>query len=50
MRFGFEDDLSDVRWTVGTAGAVAIYTRKGAVLSIIRKVIIRIYSWMNYLP
>ena len=50
VRFGFEDDMSDVRWTVGTAGAVAIYTRKGAVLSIIRKVMIRIYSWMNYLP
>jgi len=42
------DDLSDIQWTIGTAGAVAIYTEKGVPLRIIRKVIIRIYTWLTF--
>ena len=50
VRFAFEDDLSDIQWTIGTTGAVAVYTEKAAPLRIIRKVIIRMYTWLNFLP
>ncbi len=50
VRFAIEDDLSNIQWTIGTAGAAAIYTEKGAPLRIIRKVIIRMYTWLNFLP
>jgi len=51
--FGVRLDLvgaaAELDLTVGAAGAAAIYTSRGRSLEIIRRVVIRIYSWMNYL-
>ena len=48
--FKFDENISDMRVQVGTGGAVAIYTDRGIAISIIRRVIIRMYAWLNYLP
>ena len=48
---GIEIDRSQVDFMVpaGTGAAAAIYTSKGKATAIIRKFIIRMYSWRNYL-
>ena len=47
-RIHLEEDLSGYLLPAGTNGAAAIFTDKGNALSIIRKVIIRFYTWLNY--
>jgi multidrug resistance efflux pump len=47
-RVHVEDDVAGYLLPAGTNGAVAIYTDKGKALSIIRKVIIRFYTWLNF--
>lgn len=49
VRIDLEDDLGDTILPVGSGAAVAIYTDRGKPLRIIRKVIIRIYTWLNYI-
>ena len=48
--FKFAEDISDMRVPAGTGGAVAIYTDRAGIISIVRRVVIRITAWLNYLP
>lgn len=48
--FRLIEDPSELNLRVGAAGAAAIFTDKGTKLRIIKKVVIRMYTWMNYLP
>jgi multidrug resistance efflux pump len=45
----FEDDLSSYQLVPGTTGTVAVYTEHFPHLDVIRKVLIRMSSWTNYL-
>ena len=49
MRLELVDAGPDIELTVGASGAAGIYTQRGASIRIVRKVVIRIYSWLNYL-
>ncbi len=42
------DGVSDLRLPAGVHGAAAIYSDKAKAIRIIRKVIIRMYTWLNY--
>ena len=50
VRLKLDADPFELDLPAGAAGVAAIYTDKAKPIRIIRKVIIRIYSWMNYLP
>ena len=45
----FEEDLSSYQLVPGTTGTVAVYTEHFHHLDVIRKVLIRMSSWTNYL-
>lgn len=49
VRVVFPDLAPDLRLPVGAGGRAAVYTDKGKPLAIIRKVILRMYTWLNYL-
>jgi len=48
VRVGFPDLSQTLELPVGAGGRAAIYTSKGKPFRIIRKVIIRMYTWLNY--
>jgi len=48
VRVGFPDQPQTLELPVGAGGRAAIYTAKGKPFRIIRKVIIRMYTWLNY--
>ncbi len=48
VRVGFPDLPSTLELPVGAGGRAAIYTSKGKPFRIIRKVVIRMYTWLNY--
>jgi len=48
VRVGFPDQPRTLELPVGAGGRAAIYTAKGKPFRIIRKVIIRMYTWLNY--
>jgi multidrug resistance efflux pump len=48
VRVGFPDLPSTLELPVGAGGRAAVYTSKGKPFRIIRKVIIRMYTWLNY--
>lgn len=48
VRVTFPDVPQSLELPVGAGGRAAIYTDKGKPLSIIRKVTIRMYTWLNY--
>jgi RND family efflux transporter MFP subunit len=50
VRIKFETENESAQLPSGANGAVAIYTDSGKALRIIRKVIIRMFTWMNFLP
>ena len=39
----------DFQVPAGSGGAAAIYTGKADAIAVIRRIMIRMYSWMNYL-
>lgn len=45
----FEEDLSPYQLVPGTTGTVAVYTKHFRHLDVIRKVLLRMGSWTNYL-
>lgn len=47
--FDFEDDLSKFQLIPGTTGVAAVYTKHMPHLAILRKVLLRMNSWTNYL-
>ena len=48
VRVSFPDLPQTLELPVGAGGRAAIYTSKGKPFRIIRKVILRMYSWLNY--
>ena len=50
VRIKFDTENESAQLPSGANGAVAIYTDSGKALRIIRKVIIRMFTWMNFLP
>lgn len=48
VRVAFLDQPPTLELPVGAGGRAAIYTSKGKPFRIIRKVIIRMYTWLNY--
>jgi hypothetical protein len=51
-RFAFVlalDDADGLELPAGTAGVAAIYTERAQAIRIIRKVVIRMTTWLNYL-
>jgi len=48
VRVTFPDVPQSLELPVGAGGRAAIYTDRGKPLSIIRKVTIRMYTWLNY--
>ena len=50
VRLKFGPESEGLELPSGANGVAAIYTDKGKALQVIRKVIIRMYSWMNLLP
>jgi RND family efflux transporter MFP subunit len=50
VRLTFDSGNQPAQLPSGAIGAVAIYTESGKPLRIIRKVIIRMFTWMNFLP
>jgi hypothetical protein len=43
------DGADELTIPAGTAGAAAIYTDRAAAIRIVRKVVIRMTTWLNYL-
>jgi hypothetical protein len=43
-----EDDISKYQIPVGAAGQVAIYTEHWHHVSVLRKILLRMRSWENY--
>jgi multidrug resistance efflux pump len=46
--FDYEDDVAGLNLPVGAQGSVAIYTDRVHALSILRKIVLRIKSWENF--
>lgn len=46
--FDYDEDVAGLNLPVGAAASVAIYTERVHALSILRKIILRIKSWENY--
>jgi multidrug resistance efflux pump len=48
IRFELEEESSRFALPGGAGGAAAIYTDKAKAIRIVRKVVIRMYTWLNY--
>lgn len=48
IRFELDDEFSGYAVPAGVGGAAAIYTDELQAIRIVRKVIIRMYTWLNY--
>lgn len=46
--FEYDDDLAALNMPIGSQASVAVYTHKLHVLSILRKILLRIKSWENF--
>ena len=46
--FDYGDDVVDLKLPVGAQASIAIYTERLHALSILRKIVLRIKSWENY--
>ena len=49
VRLELEKEWADLPLPAGAGGNAAIYTDRGKAIRIVRKVIIRFYTWLNYL-
>ena len=49
VMFDYEDDISGLDLPAGSQASIAIYTDRVHALSIVRKIILRMKSWENYL-
>ena len=50
VRLKFDSAIQPAQLPSGANGAVAIYTDSGKPLRIIRKVVIRMFTWLNFMP
>ena len=48
MVFDYDEDVAGLKLPVGAQASVAIYTDRVHALSILRKIILRIKSWENF--
>lgn len=46
--FDYDEDVANLKLPVGAAASVAIYTERAHALSLLRKIVLRIKSWENY--
>ena len=46
--FDYDEDIADLNLPIGAQASIAIYTDRVHALSILRKIIIRIHSWENF--
>ena len=46
--FDYHEDVSGLNLPIGAQGTIAVYTERMHALSILRKIILRIHSWENY--
>jgi hypothetical protein len=46
--FDYEEDVAGLNMPVGAQASVAVYTDRVHALSILRKIVLRIHSWENY--
>jgi hypothetical protein len=46
--FDYDEDVAGLNLPVGTQASIAVYTDRVHALSILRKIVIRIHSWENY--
>ena len=46
--FDYDEDVTGLNLPVGAAATVAVYTDRVHALSLLRKIIVRIHSWENY--
>jgi hypothetical protein len=49
VRLELDESHADLELPAGAGGNAAIYTPRGRPIRIVRRVIIRIYTWLNYL-
>jgi multidrug resistance efflux pump len=49
VRLELDESHADLELPAGAGGNAAIYTQRGRPIRIVRRVIIRIYTWLNYL-
>ena len=49
MRLKIDDQYEDLSLFAGASGVAAVYTDRAQAIRVVRKVVIRITSWMNYL-
>jgi multidrug resistance efflux pump len=47
--FDYDEDISGLNLPIGSQATIAVYTERVHALSFLRKIIIRIHSWENYL-
>ena len=47
--FDYDEDVSGLNLPIGAQASIAIYTDRVHALSILRKIVLRIKSWENYL-
>ena len=48
LRLEIDDAAGDIQLPAGAAGVAAVYTNRGTVIQIIRKVAVRMTTWLNY--
>lgn len=47
--FDYDEDISGLNLPIGAQASIAVYTDRAHALSILRKIILRIHSWENYI-
>jgi hypothetical protein len=46
--FDYDEDVAGLNLPVGSQASIAVYTDRVHALSILRKIVLRIHSWENY--
>ena len=46
--FDYDEDISNLNLPIGAQASIAVYTERIHVLSLVRKIILRMHSWENY--
>ncbi len=49
VRLELDEADRDLRIPAGAAGVAAVYTERGRVIRIVRRVVIRMNTWLNYI-
>jgi len=49
VRLELDEQFADLPLAAGASGVAAVYTDRGQAIRIVRKVVVRINSWLNYI-